>query len=497
MDKIKTVEYGSSFLKNKVPLIVLLILSASLFLIPFKIISNGYTPRDDVLRHVAKAISGKNWHEILVLDDTIYPEMDTHPGWHFILQLIHDLFDSDADGLVVFSIAFLWLIVALVPLFYFERPEAFVCSLLLVCVLDSAMIIRFFFGRPFIFTIFTIISMLHFWKGLQSKPWPIWPLIAIAVLTGLASWIHSTWYLLFLPVFTSFFVFERRASIRLFWATSAGIIFGALLSMHPFEYLVYQINHLFSFLSPIIKTDAFTLEGSPGNGSPMLLILIFSLLAVQFMNSEKTFLGLQHPSFFLMLICWMLGLFIWRFWTDFGMAALLFWLALAIQSIFKNYIKERSLTRVLVVLFLSLSLFLSLTANTGNRWRQAPYQEITHLRKNLDKLKPWLPGDDGIIYSNDMHVFYIFFYMFPKAPWQYALGFEHTMMAKEDLEIFNNLRKQPIFSNLQPWVDKMTLDDRMILITDKDPSRSNPLPGIEWIKLPNDYWIGRIHQPPK
>jgi len=478
-------------------LIVLLILSASIFLIPFKIIGNGYTPRDDVLRHVAKAISEKNWHEILVLDDTIYPEMDTHPGWHFILHLIHDLFDFDPDGLVIFSIAFLWLIVALFPLFYFERPEAFVFSLLIVSVLDSGMIVRFFFGRPFIFTIFAIISMLHFWKPMQSKPLPIGPSIAIALLTGLASWIHSTWYLLFLPVFTSFFVNKRRASVWLFCATSAGIIIGALLSMHPFEYLVYQVEHLFSFLSPIIKTDAFTLEGSPGNGSPMLLILFVSLLAVQFVNPEKTFLELRHPSFFLMLICWMLGLFMWRFWTDFGMAAFLFWLALAIQNIFKYCIKQRSLTRLLVVFFLSLSLFLSLTANIENRWSQSPYREMAHLRHNLNKLKPWLPGDGGIIYSNDMRVFYNFFYMFPKAPWRYTLGFEHTMMAKEDLGIFNNLRKNPIFSNLQPWVDKMTHNDRIILFTGKDPTLTNPLPDIQWIKLPHDYWIGRIHQHPK
>ena len=94
---------------------VLLILSTSIFFIPFKIISHGYTPRDDVLRHVAKAVSEKNWHEILILDHTVYPEMDTHPGWHVILHWIHGFWGLGPDDLVVFSIVCLWVIIAGLP----------------------------------------------------------------------------------------------------------------------------------------------------------------------------------------------------------------------------------------------------------------------------------------------------------------------------------------------------------------------------------------------
>ena len=38
-----------------------------LVIIPAKILSEGYLPGDDALRHAAKVVSGKPWSEILVM----------------------------------------------------------------------------------------------------------------------------------------------------------------------------------------------------------------------------------------------------------------------------------------------------------------------------------------------------------------------------------------------------------------------------------------------
>ncbi len=46
-------------------------------------------PSDDVMRHVAKAVSGKNWGDILVLRPEI--TMDSHVGWHTILEFIYKI----------------------------------------------------------------------------------------------------------------------------------------------------------------------------------------------------------------------------------------------------------------------------------------------------------------------------------------------------------------------------------------------------------------------
>src|ERR1035438_5924336 len=66
-------------LRRYVPLAVWVIVILTLLLIPLKIISYGYIPPDDALRTEAKAVSGKTWPEILVLDP-VY-KIDHEYGW--------------------------------------------------------------------------------------------------------------------------------------------------------------------------------------------------------------------------------------------------------------------------------------------------------------------------------------------------------------------------------------------------------------------------------
>src|SRR5580658_5918657 len=72
--------------------IVLFVLLA----IPFKIIGLGYLPSDDALRHAAKAVSGKPWQEILVLNPAAY-HIDPNWGWHWFLRQIDLAFNWDAE----------------------------------------------------------------------------------------------------------------------------------------------------------------------------------------------------------------------------------------------------------------------------------------------------------------------------------------------------------------------------------------------------------------
>src|SRR5689334_22324101 len=74
-------------LARYVPLVSWIIAVMTVILIPSKIISYGYLPQDDALRHAAKAVSGKPWQEILVMRSDFL--IDPHPGWHAILGFIH------------------------------------------------------------------------------------------------------------------------------------------------------------------------------------------------------------------------------------------------------------------------------------------------------------------------------------------------------------------------------------------------------------------------
>src|SRR5689334_21663379 len=95
--------------RRYVPLAVWLIVAFVLLLIPFKIISYGYLPGDDALRHCAKAVSGKPWTDVLVVGETF--KIDQILGWHGILGFVHRLTGWDVEGLVIFSVAGLFLLV--------------------------------------------------------------------------------------------------------------------------------------------------------------------------------------------------------------------------------------------------------------------------------------------------------------------------------------------------------------------------------------------------
>ena len=69
----------------------------SLALVPLRIVAQGFLPDDDVLRHAAKAVSGRAWSEVLVLRPEV--TMDSHPGWHGLLSLVHQATGADAHAL--------------------------------------------------------------------------------------------------------------------------------------------------------------------------------------------------------------------------------------------------------------------------------------------------------------------------------------------------------------------------------------------------------------
>src|SRR5690349_18776254 len=78
---------------------------AAAILIPLRILANGHFPVDDAKRHAAKVISGRSWSDIVV----IRPDMtavDSNPGWHALLGLVHRVTAADGFELVWFSIAF-------------------------------------------------------------------------------------------------------------------------------------------------------------------------------------------------------------------------------------------------------------------------------------------------------------------------------------------------------------------------------------------------------
>src|SRR5258705_3815183 len=141
-----------------VPLLVWVIVVMTVILIPAKIISYGYLPQDDALRHTAKAVSGKPWSEILVMRNDFL--IDPHPGWHAILGFIHRIQNSGPESLVVLSVAGLSVLVSLAVLPWLRRPETWLAALLIAAICVPRMMTRLHLVRPFLVTIIVFLLLI-------------------------------------------------------------------------------------------------------------------------------------------------------------------------------------------------------------------------------------------------------------------------------------------------------------------------------------------------
>ena len=122
-------------LRRYVPLAVWGMVILVVLAIPLKIISYGFLPPDDGLRHAAKAVSGKPWSDILVLNQTY--QIDHEYGWNLLLEKIHLWKDWNAETLVVFSVVALFLLAGGSALPWLKRPEAWLAVLMLASLVSD------------------------------------------------------------------------------------------------------------------------------------------------------------------------------------------------------------------------------------------------------------------------------------------------------------------------------------------------------------------------
>src|SRR5580704_18081443 len=116
-------------LRRYVPLAVWIIVLMTLLLIPLKVLKYGYIPPDDALRAAGKAVSGKTWPQILVLND-VY-KIDHEYGWSLLLSKVHTACNADTDTIVIFSVVSLFLLAGLAAVMWLRYPEVWLVSLAL------------------------------------------------------------------------------------------------------------------------------------------------------------------------------------------------------------------------------------------------------------------------------------------------------------------------------------------------------------------------------
>jgi hypothetical protein len=476
--------------KRYTPLAAWVITIFTLLCIAGRIIGYGFLPPDDALRHAAKVVSGKSWGEILILRDGF--EMDPHPGWHAILGALYHVLNCRIDTLVVLPVAGLMFLFYVTPLAWLRRPEAWLGALLVAATYAATFIWRMALGRPFVFTVAVYVALLLIWTNLRERKPRAWEILASIILIAAAAWIHGTFYQLILPAAGLVLAGRWRQAVRfgLVWAAGSGL--GATFTGHPFQFLDQCVRHLFSVFGDYTLSGQLVDELRPTDGEGPTVLAVAAVLLWRSRDKDWSGRELMDPIFMMGLLGWVLGLKVSRFWWDWGLPAMLLWLALQFQSELERHVEFRSPQRLVIALGLAAAAFLGITNDSGSRWTWNASKQ--YLAGTDPDLAGWMPDTGGIIYSVDMTVFYDTFFKNPNAPWRYILGYESAMMPPEDLAVVHKVQwNHGELGAYEPWVKKMTPADRLILTPMWMSSHSvDQLTELEWHRAANDWWIGRL-----
>ncbi|MGI6446833.1 MAG: hypothetical protein ACOX2I_14250 [Candidatus Ozemobacteraceae bacterium] len=476
----------ANFFASKEALFALILFSAVLIYIPFKIMSYGWAPSDDALRHVAFSLSERSWGDIVV----IKPEFNTdhNAGWHSVLRYLHKLGLDKAD-LLTFSVAGLFLLVNFAGLLLVPYPAAWVTALMIVVLTEPAFLYRLLLGRPYLVGIACSLFLFKTWFARPDAPSRLKPAgkyLLSLIFISLTVWIHGSWYLFFLLPFSLILAGRVKPALGLLFCIIPAVLIGAWLTGDFSGFLYFHtVATAKIFTEDILNWMKVTEFKSGIDSIQWVYIAGLMLLYLAFKKKSNISEIFSDPLFLMVLLCRMLGIMTERFWSDWGIPALLFWFALRLSEI-------SSLTRALenkrvkygLALFAAVTTVFIFTHDSNARFSSYVLNPaIDFSQKNL---KDWAPGKGGIVYSNTESVFYKHFYEYPDAGWKYILGFESALMPDEDRAIRRQIsynQASPI--EFVPWVKKMRPEDRLILYFCPN------LDEIEWVRGSRFLWIGR------
>lgn len=463
---------------------ILLMCLCTLLLTCLRVIGQGYFPSDDALRHVAMVVSGKPWTEILVIRPEI--TMDSHPGWHAILRGFQSLTGGDKILLLNFSVIFLFCAFTLPPVFYFRRCEAWIGAMALSAVFFFGPVYRLFYGRPYITSMIMVLLFCFLWDRIRDRKRPWTELAALASVAALAAWIHGAWYLFTLPLFALILARQWRAFSLMSGALSLGVILGAMLTGSPLAFLHQMLFHALEAFGKYDFQRQLVGEFQPFSGEVTAFFLVGGLLLWRWARGEWDNRIVDNPVFYLVVIGWIMGFFAGRFWTDWAWPALAYWVALEVQAVLEHYTDSFSLKRLALAGVFCLVLLLGVTNDRGSRWSGV----VSEWPNNENAAhRPWLPDVGGILYNDDMNLFYQIFYLNPHGPWRYTLGFEPVWMPADHLETYRRIQlTRGKYESYTPWVKKMTGKDRLILIRNAKPQ----IEGLEWHEVTPTVWSGKL-----
>ncbi len=428
--------------------------------------------------------------------------MDTHPGWHTLLAVARQVAGLGADDLVVFSVAALFVWFVLPPVLMMRRAEAW-AGALLVAAVTTELVPRLLLGRPYLLTAGFVVVFCMTWRRLRGRR-PDWTvLVGLTGLAALCTWSHTVFFLLSLPIGACLLARQWRVAARLTAAVAVGVVVGAVLTGDPVVYLEQNIWHVQHALEGRLLPRQLVAEFQPDTGNfqfvaAVVLVLLWQRgyglgmlrpprgLPADASSSWRC--RLDQPVFILGFVGWVLGFSVARFWLDWGLPAMLVWMAREFEAGLRRHVAPGGWPRLALTVALLAPLYLAVIADVGGRWTQRLTVETVDA--TAPEVQGWLPEPGGILYNDTMGLFYRLFYKNPRVEWRFAVGYEPAMMPADDRATLRAIQWQGFAgSAYRPWVEKLRPVDR--LAVEARPSAPPPIPGVEWKYFATNTWLGR------
>jgi hypothetical protein len=468
----------------RIPALCLLICCAAVLLSGLLIISKGYLPPDDALRHAAYVESGKTWEEILVMRPDF--RLDMHDGWHRFLRGLQRL-GVGRYGLVQLPVVALLAVCVGLPLFVVRRPEIWLASSLVLVLVNPGWVHRLSLGRSFL--LYVAITMVWCLKAAEGerRPWRRSEYTLFFVLFLVAAFVRSTWFLLLPLVAIHLLIGEYRRGAALLGCLLGATFLAGLLLGIPLRIFWQPLSQVRLAAQWELPAPFLVTELQPGASLGAVVLFLLVIAAVGFC------LGGHRPQIkgrgavLLLLVGCVLIFRSKRFYIDYGIPAMLCWGYLQLADWSGRTTRLRTgVARLATALVIAAVFVLSTSTDVGARWSGALQERY------LDASKPdharLLPDPGGIFYSNSMGVFYRTFFHNPHADWRYVLGMEAAAMTEENRRVYTQLALSAgSVDALSAWVKAMTPADRMVLLSGGQPK----VEGLDWGMAVVGIWVGR------
>ena len=471
-------------------LLAIIIIAIALILIPLKIISIGYKPLDDACRHVAFSMGNRNWSDILVITPGL--ESDHNAGWHTLLRVVQRCLNFDKEQLLNFSIIFLFLLFNLTGAITSRNCAAWFVTMLIIFIIQIDFFSRLVCGRPFIISCSAALILFKIWftepKEKSDNPSKfIIYLISFIALT-VSVWLHGTWYNFLLIPITLFLSGKPLKALELIVLIAISTLAGAYLTGDFHEFLYFHYQATLNILSEKIYNWQLVTEFAEGNVYYAWLFPIVIIISLLHKMNKLKLNELSRDSVFIfILLSWLLSLRVTRFWFDWGLIAVCYWLSGKISVLISEMesVKKPFIRYFLFLFLIAASIVIIPQAN----WDKRAEHKSNIADFSKQELADFIPEEGGIVYNDSMSEFYFNYYTYPEAKYRYILGFEPAIMPQEDKVVFRDI----VFTNYhysayKPWIAKLTPKDRIYTKV----NISDYYKELDWIKASSKLWIGKL-----